>query len=91
MSEKKPKITFSPKFFESFEGTQEELDELVAHVTKILEEKVELGEFEDIERTIIGLEDADIDWDELDEQIAELSDQYGVDDEGYIKYPFSIH
>jgi len=89
--DKKPKITFAPSFFETFEGTQEELDELIAQVTQVLEEKIASGEYADIERTIVG-EKSNIDWDELDEQVAKLSDQYGVDDNGFIKFPFpTIH
>lgn len=84
MSDKKPKITFSPSFFESFDGTQEELDALVSEVTKILEEKVANGEYEDIERTIVGSVEEEFDFDAAVEQ-------YGVDKDGFIKYPFTIH
>jgi hypothetical protein len=33
----KPKITFAPGALDSFEGTQEELDELVAQITEMFE------------------------------------------------------
>ena len=38
MSEKKvPEIVFAPGCFDSFEGTQEELDELVAEIQRLAE------------------------------------------------------
>jgi len=82
--DKKPKITFAPSFFENFDGTQEELDELIAQVTQILEEKVESGELADIERTIVREDPTNLTAD----QVIDLTDMYGVDDDGFIKYPF---
>lgn len=41
MSEKPLKVVFEPGCFDSFEGTQEELDELV----KLIESQVASGEF----------------------------------------------
>ena len=38
---KKPKIVFAPGAFDTFEGTQEELDELLAEITAAIES----GEF----------------------------------------------
>ena len=35
--DKKLKIEFAPGAFDSFEGTQEELDELIAEITKMAE------------------------------------------------------
>jgi hypothetical protein len=35
-NEKKPEIVFAPGCFDSFEGTQEELDELVAEIQKMI-------------------------------------------------------
>lgn len=37
--EKKLKITFAPGCFDEFDGTQEELDEMIAEITKIFSEK----------------------------------------------------
>jgi hypothetical protein len=56
MTKKKMKIEFAPGAFDSFDGTQEELDELVAE----LERMAESGE---LEANSVALED----WDELDE------------------------
>lgn len=36
--EKKLKITFAPGCFDGFEGTQEELDEMIGEITKIFNE-----------------------------------------------------
>lgn len=33
----KVKVNFAPEFFDSFEGTQEELDQIVAEITKQFE------------------------------------------------------
>jgi len=82
--DKKPKITFAPSFLENFEGTQEELDTLIAHITQLLEEKVESGELADIERTIVREDPTNLTAD----QVIDLTDMYGVDDDGFIKYPF---
>ena len=35
--EKKPEIVFAPGCFDSFEGTQEELDELVAEIQRLVD------------------------------------------------------
>jgi hypothetical protein len=37
MDDKKIKIEFAPGCFDNFEGTQEELDELVAEITRMVE------------------------------------------------------
>jgi hypothetical protein len=37
MDEKKPKIIFDPEAFADFEGTQEELDELVSEIKTLFE------------------------------------------------------
>ena len=37
MEDKKIKIEFAPGCFDNFEGTQEELDELVAEITRMVE------------------------------------------------------
>jgi len=45
-TEKKFKIEFAPGCFDNFEGTQEELDAMVAELTRLAEngELIELGE-----------------------------------------------
>ena len=50
--EKKIKIEFAPGCFDGFEGTQEELDELIAEITRMAEsgemkEKSRLIDFDD--------------------------------------------
>jgi len=37
MENRKPKITFAPGCFDTFEGTQDELNELIAEITKQIE------------------------------------------------------
>lgn len=60
----KIKIVFTEGCFDNFEGTQEELDELIAHITamaesgELLENSVALSDIEDLE--------------ELDEEVLEL-------------------
>jgi hypothetical protein len=39
MTDTKPKIIFAPGAFDSFDGTQEELDELIAEVNSMFEGK----------------------------------------------------
>jgi hypothetical protein len=57
MTKKKMKITFAPGAFDTFDGTQEELDALVAE----LERMAESGE---LEENSVALED----WDDLDDE-----------------------
>jgi hypothetical protein len=57
MTKKKIRIEFAPGAFDTFDGTQEELDALVAE----LERMAESGE---LEENSVALED----WDELDDQ-----------------------
>jgi hypothetical protein len=57
MTKKKMKIEFAPGAFDTFDGTQEELDALVAE----LERLAESGE---LEENSVALED----WDDLDEE-----------------------
>lgn len=55
----KLKIVFAPGCFDDFDGTQEELNELVAHLTELaesgelLENSIELGEFEEVEDEVL--------------------------------------
>jgi hypothetical protein len=57
MTKKKMKIEFAPGAFDQFDGTQEELDELIAE----LERMAESGE---LEENSVALED----WDDLDDE-----------------------
>jgi len=57
MTKKKIKIEFAPGAFDTFDGTQEELDALVAE----LERMAESGE---LEENSVALED----WDDLDDE-----------------------
>ncbi len=57
MTKKKMKIEFAPGAFDQFDGTQEELDALVAE----LERMAESGE---LEANSVALED----WDDLDDE-----------------------
>jgi hypothetical protein len=57
MTKKKMKIEFAPGAFDQFNGTQEELDALVAE----LERMAESGE---LEENSVALED----WDDLDDE-----------------------
>lgn len=51
MEDKKIKIEFAPGCFDNFEGSQEELDELVAEITRMVEsgEMLEEGSTVDID------------------------------------------
>ena len=68
-TEKKPlQVIFAPGCFDNFDGTQEELDELVAEINKM----VETGE--------IFEKSNPVDVDELtDEELEELALQLGID------------
>ena len=57
MTKKKIKIEFAPGAFDTFDGTQEELDALVAELQRMAES----GE---LEENSIALED----WDDLDDE-----------------------
>ena len=55
----KMKIVFAEGCFDDFEGTQEELDELVAHIQELaesgelFERATPIGDFEDIEDEVL--------------------------------------
>lgn len=57
-----PKIVFDPTFFEHFEGSQEELDTLIAEINQLFEGKT-AEEIRDMSRPV--------EWDELDDEEAE--------------------
>lgn len=89
--ENKPmKIVFAEGCFDDFEGTQEELDELVAHLTEmaasgeLLEKSVPLDDLE-----ILGYNSPEELIEELTEKAIEANETYGFDEEGFIKYPFT--
>lgn len=59
--EKKPlKVEFAPGCFDQFDGTQEELDELIAEITRM----VESGEAEGNSREL-----TEEDWDEMPDEV----------------------
>ena len=61
----KVKITFAPGCFDSFDGTQEELDAMIAEVTKMFE----TGDFSAGNITYLGENDlTDEEWDALETQ-----------------------
>lgn len=73
MSEdKKPmKIVFAPGCFDSFEGTQEELDKMIAEITRM----AETGELLERSQPL----DLDLDPEELEAMIeADLNDPEGI-------------
>lgn len=87
-NKKSMKITFAPGCFDDFEGTQEELDELVAQLTvmaesgELLEKSVPIEDLEDIEGIDEFIE-------EIVEKSIEADEKYGFDDEGFVKFPFT--
>ena len=86
----KYKITFAPGCFDDFEGTQEELDELVAQLTEmaesgeLMEKSVSLDDVE-----ILGYNSPEELIEELTEKAIEANETYGFDEEGFIKFPFN--
>ena len=75
--ENKPlKIEFAPGAFDHFEGTQEELDELVAEIHKMFEGK----SAEELEA--LGRPMDEEDWDELPDEVkAQLTRQHFEDED----------
>lgn len=68
--DKKTKVVFMPGCFDSFEGTQEELDELIASIQKT---------FENPEEFSANLREVDLD--ELDDEFLEaLADRLNLED-----------
>lgn len=62
-----PKIVFAPGCFDTFDGTQEELDELVAEINRL----VESGEL--MEKSVpVDMENIDP---ELEQMLSEMLDQ----------------
>ncbi len=72
--EKKMKIEFAPGCFDSFDGTQEELDQMVAEIQQMFEGKSR----EEIEAMSRPLEDEDYE-DLPDEVIEQLANSFNND------------
>lgn len=70
---KKPEIVFMPGCFDNFEGTQEELDEMIAEINRLLE----TGEFFE-QSTLIEFDDLVDEFTE--EELEYLSDSIRVTD-----------
>jgi uncharacterized protein YqgV (UPF0045/DUF77 family) len=68
--EKKMKIEFAPGCFDSFEGTQEELDELIAEITRMAES----GEMQEKARQIDFDDPSDEDLEAI-EHLIEMSEK----------------
>lgn len=75
--EQKPlKIEFAPGAFDNFEGTQEELDEMIAEIQKMFEGKSP----EEIVAMSQPLDEAE--WEDLPEDVrAQLMREYGDDED----------
>lgn len=86
----KYKITFAPGCFDNFEGTQEELDELVEHLTEmaatgeLLEKSVSVDDLE-----ILGYDSPEELVDEIAKKAVAANEDYGFDSEGFVKFPFN--
>lgn len=86
----KMKIVFAKGCFDDFDGTQEELDELVAQLTEmaesgeLLEKSVAVDDIE-----ILGYDSPEELIEEIAEKAIEASEKYGFDEEGFVKYPFT--
>lgn len=50
MTDKKPEIKFAPGCFDNFEGTQEELQELIAHIHQMVEDGTIFEDMEPLTR-----------------------------------------
>lgn len=61
---KKPEVIFAPGCFDSFEGTQEELDKLMADIMQMFETGEAPESVEFIDLTDVDLEDFEEDFDE---------------------------
>jgi methyltransferase-like protein len=86
---KSMKIVFAEGCFDDFDGTQEELDALVAQLT----EMAESGELLE-NSTPVNLESEDDEElkefiENVVEQSKEADKKYGFDDEGFVKFPFN--
>lgn len=74
--EKKVEVVFSPGCFDNFEGTQEELDQLVAHIKDIFEnENFSDAEFQPIDLNEILEEFDEDELEEFQQEVNQLSDR----------------
>lgn len=58
--ENKYRVVFAPGCFDQFEGTQTELDELVAHITQLAESGELLANGEDLDLDVLMEKDPDL-------------------------------
>ena len=80
--EKKPlKLEFAPGCFDSFEGTQEELDELMVEIQRMFDN----GEFEEHSRVL-----TEDDYDELPEEVKDRLEDFFSDEEAISKFGFLL-
>ena len=87
---KKPlKITFAPGCFDDFDGTQEELDELVAHLTAMAESGELLEKSTPVDFDTEDNEELKEFIEKVVEKSKEADELYGFDDEGFVKFPFN--
>ena len=70
---KKLEVVFAPGCFDDFEGSQEELDELVAEINRL----VESGEMFEQAGSMV-LSDMDLSDEEVDELLIELDDEKSI-------------
>ena len=83
-NENKPmKIVFAEGCFDDFEGTQEELDDLVAQLTAMAESGELLEKSTPVDFNFKSVESLGI----VDKSI--VTEKYGFDDDGFVKYPFA--
>lgn len=68
MEKPKFKITFAPGAFDDFEGTQEELDEFVKEITKIIEDSEFYEGYSEVEIDAVELNLNDVEDSELQTQ-----------------------
>lgn len=73
------KVVFMSGCFDDFDGTQEELNDLVAHIKQ-------LAASGELERNATPVLDDDLV--EKLESLADGSEEYELDEHGYVKYPF---
>lgn len=75
MTDKKLEIKFAPGCFDNFEGTQEELDELMAQIQTMFDS----GEAQDKAVPLIDVLD-----NLSEEELMELANQLGIDPDEYM-------
>lgn len=81
--EKKIKIEFAPGCFDNFDGTQEELDEMLTEIQRL----IDTGEFIERSRPLTEEEFAELP-EELQQQVAEFFEK---DDEEEIQPKRNLH